>query len=361
MSKKLERYKKRKKIKKSYTVYEKVDQSIVDEFLNSKFDKKRIDATFEATHNFYNIKVTEDEAKEFLEQFKKEFNDNKFKQLIYDCKTEVISNIVTPFGLGGVVAKFDKDGGNVTTIHNANQNIYANEKDKYKREDYTNTKNSEGKQFAGQGKNSIGSQYTKSQMDLNGNVVDAYTGKVKKADTTSPDHIESLSQYHKDGGFMQKNTKKADFATDKNNLALTDRSINQSMRDFDKKDWMDKEKDGIKNKERFDINEKKLNKAIERGKETAKEHLPTNLDKAQYYMTNSITTGASEGAKMGLQQALGAILSEFFIALFDEILDIYNNGFKNGFETESFIKVLGIRLKRIEKKLILLQTKIIWL
>ncbi len=347
MSNRLDRFRKRKKIRNSYTVSDTVDKNLVDIFLNSSLDKSKVDFTYGFTSNFYNMKVTSNEVKEFLLKFKQQFNDERFNQLIVDCKKEIINSIVIPFGLGKIVAAYDKVGGNVTTIHNANQNIYAKEKDKYKREDYTNTKNSEGKQFAGQGKNSVGSQYTKSQMDSNSNVIDAYTGKVQKADTTSPDHIESLSQYHKDGGFMQSNTKKADFATDENNLALTDRYINQSMRDFDKKDWMEKEKNGIKNKERFDIDEKKLNKAIEEGKKTAKEHLPTDLEKAQYYTTNSIATGISEGAKMGMQQALGAILVEFFTALFDEIIDIYKNSFSNGFDDNRFINILKERIRRI--------------
>jgi len=347
MSNRLERFRKRKKIRNSYTVSDEVDKKLVDVFLNSSLDKSKVDSTFNFTSNFYNMEVSSNEVEEFLSNFKQKFNDERFEQLISDCKKEIINSIVTPFGLGKIVAAYDKVGGNVTTIHNANQNIYANNKDKYKREDYTNTKNSEGKQFAGQGKNSIGSQYTKSQMDSDGNVMDAYTGKVQKADTTSPDHIESLSQYHKDGGFMQSNTEKADFATDENNLALTDRSINQSMRDFDKKDWMEKEKDSIKNKERFNIDEKKLNKAIEKGKKTAEEHLPTNLEKAQYYAKNSIKTGMSEGVKMGMQQALGAILVEFFTALFDEIIDIYKNSFSNGFDDKRFINVLKERIKRI--------------
>ena len=347
MSNRLERFRKRKRIRNSITVSETVDKKLVDEFLNSSIDKNKVNATFDFTYSFYDMEVSSNEAEEFLLNFKQQFNDEKFNQLITDCKKEIINSIVTPFGLGKIVAAYDKAGGNVTTIHNANQNIYANEKDKYKREDYTNTKNSQGKQFAGQGKNSVGSQYTKNQMNSDGNVVDAYTGKVQKADTTSPDHIESLSQYHKNGGFMQNNTKKADFATDENNLALTDRSINQSMRDFDKKDWMEKEKNGVKNKERFDIDEKKLNEAIEKGKETANKHLPTNLEKAQYYTTKSITTGISEGAKMGMQQALGAILVEFFTALFDEIIDIYKNSFSNGFNDKRFISVLKERIKRI--------------
>ena len=348
----VDRFKKRKKIIGSISVYESVDKELVNEFLNSEVDESKVEASFKIVdehHDFkYDFTVSKDEAKEFLEQFKKDFNQERFDKLIIDCRKEVINSIVTPFGLGKIVAAYDKVGGNVTTIHNANQKIYAKKEDEYNRNDYTNTKNSNGQQFAGNGKNSIGSNFTKSKMDNNGKVIDAYTGKTQRADTTSPDHIESLSQYHKDGGFMQTSKQKADFGTDENNLALTDRSINQSMRDYDKKEWQEKEtQKGLKNKDKFGIDEEKLNNELKKAKEVKENHLPTNLEKGEYYLKNSASTGLNEGSKMGMQQAIGLVMTEFFTALFDEILDIYKNGFSNGFENDRFFSVLKERLKNI--------------
>ena len=352
----VDRFKKRKKIIGSISVYESVDKELVNEFLNSEVDKSKVEASFKIVDEHYDFKydftVSKDEAKEFLEQFKKDFNQERFDKLIIDCRKEVITSIVTPFGLGKIVAVYDKVGGNVTTIHNANQKIYAKQEDEYNRKDYTNTKNSNGQQFAGNGKNSVGSNFTKSKMDNDNNVIDAYTGKTQRADTTSPDHIESLSQYHKDGGFMQSNKQKADFGTDENNLALTDRSINQSMRDFSKENWKDKESEkGLKNKDKFGIDEEKLKNELKKAKEVKENHLPTNLEKGEYYLKNSASTGLNEGSKMGMQQAIGLVMTEFFTALFDEILDIYKNGFSNGFEDDRFFIVLKDRLKNIALKI----------
>lgn len=365
----VDRFKKRKKIIGSISVYESVDKELVNEFLNSEVDKSKVEASFKIVDEHYDFKydftVSKDEAKEFLEQFKKDFNQKRFDKLIIDCRKEVINSIVTPFGLGKIIAAYDKAGGNVTTVHNANnkdfidfdsekykKGVYAKQEDEYNRNDYTNTKNSNGQQFAGNGKNSVGSNFTKSKMDNDNNVIDAYTGKTQRADTTSPDHIESLSQYHKDGGFMQSNKQKADFGTDENNLALTDRSINQSMRDFSKENWKDKESEkGLKNKDKFGIDEEKLNNELKKAKEVKENHLPTNLEKGEYYLKNSASTGLNEGSKMGMQQAIGLVMTEFFTALFDEILDIYKNGFSNGFEDDRFFIVLKDRLKNIALKI----------
>lgn len=356
-----DRLKKRQKIKNSYTVSMNVDEDLVNKLLNSSFNNKKIDDTFSKVEAFYDTSVSDNEAKEFLEKFKQDFNQDRFDKLLTDCKKEIINSIVTPFGLGKIVAAYDKAGGNVTTVHNANNKdfidsdgkkykngVYAQKEDEYNRKDYTNTKNSKGQQFAGDSKKSVGSNFTKGKMDNNGNVLDAYTGKVVKSSSTSPDHIESLSQYHKDGGFMQNKIKKSDFATDEDNLALTERTINQSMRDFDKQDWLDKETEkGLKNVDRFDIEKERYNKELVKGKKVKEEHLPTDLEKAQYYVKNSSITGLNEGAKMGLQQALGLVIVEFFTAVFDEVIDIYKNGYSANFEDDSFLNVLKERLTRI--------------
>ncbi len=151
---------------------------------------------------------------------------------------------------------------------------------------------------------------------------------------------------------MQSTVQKADFATDENNLALTDRSINQSMRDYDKNEWKNKETEkGIKNKDKFKIDEERLSEEIIKGEQTANKHLPTNLEKTQYYLSNSARTGINEAGKMGIQQALGLVIVEFFTAVFDEIIDIYKNGFTSNFEDERFLNILKERLLRIGNKI----------
>ncbi len=353
----IDRYKKRKQNLGTVSL-DNIDENSLEKLQNSSVDYEKINSSYmliEQNYEInYDLNVSQEEAREFLKQFQKDFNQERFDKLVKDCQKNIITSIVTPFGLGRFVAVYDKVGGNVTTIHNANQGIYANDSDKYKRSDYTASKNSDGLRFEGDGKNSVGSNFTKSNIDREGNVTDAYTGLKQKADTTSPDHIYANSQYHKDGGFMQSTVQKADFSTDENNLALTDRSINQSMRDFDKKEWAEKETEkGLKNKNRYKIDEVKLEEEVNKGFETANNHLPTNLEKGTYYIKNASITGVSEGAKMGVQQAIGLIMTEFFSALFDEILDIYNNGFSNGFDDDRILMILKDRCQRIAKRLIL--------
>jgi hypothetical protein len=353
MSGRIDRFKKRKEIiKKNQSlpfVRGVTDQDLVDKILRQGVDSDRVASLNYSTDLNVSFEVNAAEVEALLSDLSSSFNKDRLEQLLGETKHGVILSIAGPFGLGKIISAYDKKGGNVTTINNANNGVYAKDEDRYKREGYTHRKNSEGNQFANAGKNSSGAIYTRSQMDKNKMVQDAYTGKTVKADTTSPDHIESLSQHHKNGGFMQTSAQKADFATDEDNLALTNRSINQSMRDFDKEEWLSKKKkkeSGIENKERFDIDDQRLKEQIKKGKKTSESHLPSDADKAKYYLKNSAATGINEGIKMGYQQAFGYLLVEFFSSSIIEIKDAYNNGL----EGVSLYKDINTRLIRIGRK-----------
>lgn len=353
MTSRTERFKKRKEIiennKSRPLVSGVVDQKHVDNMLNNGIDSKKLESLDYSTDLNYSLNADPEKAKALLSELKNTFNKERLDQIFDRTKQDVILSIVGPFGLGKIISAYDKSGGNVTTIHNANNGVYAREEDKYRREDYTDNKNSDGKQFANAGKNSVGAKFTESRMNSDQQVKDDYTEKNQAANTTSPDHIKPLSQYHKDGGYMQGSERKADFATDEGNLALTDRSINQSMRDSDKVEWMNKEvSHSEKNKERFNINEKELREQNEKGKIASEKHLPNNQEKAYYYIKSSAITGLSEGAKMGSQQAFGVLLVEFLSSSFTEIQKAFNEGL----EGESLYKDIKIRLTRIEKELL---------
>ncbi|MBU4319380.1 MAG: lactate permease, partial [Proteobacteria bacterium] len=190
-------------------------------------------------------------------------------------------------------------------------------------------------------------------MDTSNHLIDSYTGNKELASNTSPDHIKPLSKFHKDGGFMVSKEDKANFATDKENLASTRRDINQSMSDEDKIKWLDKKqgKRDIDNAEEFGVDRGLVKKQYEKGEIIAEKHLPNKIDKAKFYSKDITKTGAKEGAKMGLQQALGLVFCEFFEASFVEIKDIYANGFVIKGENSQFFNSLKIRLNRIVKKI----------
>jgi len=184
----LSRFQKRRKMKNSMTIYKDVDEQLVSELLNSEVNQEKVDDVFISIQEHYDMSVSEEEAQEFLVQFKKDFNDERFNKLIHDCKKEVINSIVTPFGLGRVVAAYDKTGGNVDTIHNAREGVYATKEEQGA---YNNRGNYDSDDYH-KDKNFINLNRKHSQERKDGKSIDYMTGeKLDAHQSHDLDHIES--------------------------------------------------------------------------------------------------------------------------------------------------------------------------
>lgn len=294
------------------------------------------------------LQAAPQEAHVLLNELEQEFDQARVSGLLAKAQRDIIGAIAGPLGLGKVLAVYDKQGGNVTTIHNAQQDIYANADERYNRDDYDRGLNSQGKKFSGDSKKSVGAAFTKDQLDSNGQLTDGYTGETVMGKDTSPDHIVPLKSYHKNGGFMQSKTQRADFGTDTDNLISTQRNINQSMSDEEKLEWVDKKSNGrrVSNEEHYGIERDRLEAAVKRGQATADRHGPSTSEKAAFYTTHAAQTGMTEGLKMGGQQAFGLLMVELFSSALDEIRDLY----RNGRQSETILAELGERLKRVGLK-----------
>lgn len=323
------------------------DPLAVKALLQPELDRNRIASLDYFSQLSVTIVALPGEERALIEGLEKAFERNRLDDALGKVQRDLIGAIAGPLGLGKVLAVHDKVGGNVTTIHNAKQKIYARDEDQYIRGDYTNARNSEGKRFEGKGKNSVGSQYMRSHMDAEQNVVDGYTGKTLKASDTSPDHIIANSTFHKNGGYMLSKTRKADFGTDTDNLVITERSINMSMSDHEKQAWLARRsgKRDIDNSEYFEVDPVLVKQVLDRGEAAAAKHAPTLKDKSIFYGSNAAKTGVNEGLKMGVQQVLGFIVVEFFSAATLEIKDMY----RQGTEKASILDDLSVRLMRVGK------------
>lgn len=362
----LDRFKKRKKLKNSVTTYSyDIEDSEVNEFLDSDCDNEKVSNIYQKTENFYDVSVSPAEAEEFLIRFKKEFNQARFDRLITDCKKDVISSIVTPFGLGKIVAAYDKTGGNVDTIHNARNATYAtdDEENAYNnRGDYNSDEYHKDSNF-------IDINKTNSHDRKEGKATDYMTGdKLNSNQSHDLDHIKSAKEIHDDAGRVLAEIDGSTLANTDTNLAPTTAGSNRtkkadSMYDFlVKKNERLKKIDDLKNKDSLSPQEQnELRKLEELSKiddkmaleadEKARKEIDKEINKTYYtngkFAKNTAITGATEGAKMGMQQALGLVITEFFTAVFDEIIDIYKNGYSTDFEDDRFFSILKERLKRI--------------
>ena len=289
------------------------------------------------------IVSSQQEIDSLLSEMKSRWNRQKVDLLLGSCRGSVISSIVGPFGLGSVVAAMDKTGGNVTTVHNAKQNIYARREDRYNREHY-----------AGKAYNRARDQYKDEKIIENSQLIqDEYTGEYSDYSQVDCDHIKPTKRYHQEGGFMQSEETRERFGSDANNFAMTSSNGNRSLGASDKKSWQAKEatdNSGRSNKEVHKHDNRRVNPALKRGDETADKYKPSTVEKATYYGKRAAITGASEAGKMGFQQSLGLLLTEFFSSVFDEIIDSYSNGFKDSLNDQSFFEALRERFERIARR-----------
>lgn len=382
----LDRFKKRKKLRNTITTCNnQIENNDVNEFLNSSCDNEKVDSVYKKTEKFYDTSVSEDEAQAFLIQFKKEFNQARFDQLISDCKKDVINSIVTPFGLGKIAAAYDKTGGNVDTIHNVrntdksgigmskeeskqdNLGVYATQEAK---NNYENRPDYDSHDYHSH-KNYIKTNRQAKEDKSNNKLTDAYGDKqFGQKETTNLDHDISAKEVSEDAGRELAKLDGTSLANEDSNLNITTPEFNnfkraktmeQAISDLDNEIQILNNKSTLTKNDRTRLaklkkidTELNRNKALEADKKARDEYnkkINETYYKSKEFAKNTVTTGVTEGAKMGMQQALGVIITEFFTAVFDEIIDIYKNGYSTSFEDDSFFSVLKERLKRIANRI----------
>lgn len=305
--------------------------------------------------------VNAEEARLMLEEVSASYSRRKINGYLEDGHNKVMEAIIRPFGLAKVIFE-DKDGGNVTTIHNAKNDVYANKSDEYDSTDYR-THEYRKTSNAIKENNTINPDELDdpswtpdsfSEKSANDYLVDGYSGNEIHPDQADIDHVISAEAYHKNGGFMQSKVQKRSFGADPDNLTPTHKSGNRSKGSKEMDEWQQKEcvdGSGRTNKKVYAHDNRKVNPAVSGGKVTAEKHLPTDTEKVLYYSNKIAHSGLNEGAKMGLQQAMGAFLLELSRAMWDEIRDVLSSGLYT--ETnQSLFRAIVERLKHVGTRIL---------
>ncbi|MFP9128861.1 hypothetical protein [Niallia sp. BSM11] len=227
-------------------------------------------------------------------------------ELLEQYKEIIITTLIQQFGLDKL-QKF-KDGGNVTTLHNARLGTFANVEDEKRFNTSYNKKTRKQiyeKDFA---------LNRKKEFQNNSHIHDGYTNKeLKKDGRAHKDHIISAASIHKndEARLYMTDEKRGAMATNKKNLTWADGSMNQSKGEHDLMRWMEttsSKHPGIKNKDRFDIDEHLAKEKYE----DAKKYVDKSIKNAkkEYYKKNIKETGIRQGKQLAKRQAIGIFLYE---------------------------------------------------
>lgn len=405
MSDRVDRFKKRQAIigsREAVTVLPAVLQ--VQKLAQQSVDQSFIDSAFSINATPVYKDATPEEIQDVLNDILNEYDEQRFNKTISELRRDVINSIAGPFGIGTLVAAYDKTGGNVDTVHNARSGIYATEAEQdahehleaYTKDSRTVVDNDPRfKKAKKQAENDKESGLLK----------DAYTGEIIKAtdthtqDRQNVDHVNSVKSIYNDPGRVLAELKTEDLANADTNFAITRESLNKTKRDRSVDDMnsyiaekteaipgrIEKAKHNVqtyteelsrlkalnqntpydleriqKLEGKVKINndlQTKLNHQLnydpelaKKVDEKAKRDLESSINKAYYgsdkFALNTARTSGIEGAKMGAQAAFGMMLAEFMAAVFDEAQDWYKSG-----RTEAkFINELGVRFIKVSER-----------
>ncbi|MBI1320206.1 MAG: hypothetical protein GC168_14860 [Candidatus Hydrogenedens sp.] len=319
--------------------------------LDSESDSDRVAQLAAAQESHYafdlELSVSDAEVAACLDELRGRVSAREFDDLMEGAKQQVLDALIKPFGLAKILFQ-DHDGGNVTTIHNMKQGLKpANKTHKYDdeaRDVYVKYKTSK-----------CMDDYKKSRINVHGKIQDTYTGKFldEIEDRVETDHVYPLKTFHLNGGFMLNDQRKADFASDRENFAVTKREINRSKLDQELAGFEAKtvQKKTASNKNRFDMDGRRTRAAAERGSQTAQKHKPTVGEKATFYGKEIVSTGASEATSMGVQQAIGLLLHELASGLIAEARDFFKQ-WRGGSLGGGVLQDLRERFQRIGSRLV---------
>ena len=264
--------------------------------------------------------------------------DERLQQLMESCQQEVLRQIIGPFGLTKAIFD-DKDGGNVTTQHNAEKGIFAKESEELKRSDYSYDIAKKKKM-----KESIKNGSMNSQE-----FTDQYTGEKEATRRTNSagkqvmnaelDHTIPVKDIHGKGGWMKDKDGRTKLSSTEENLNYTTHKTNRS-KSAKSPDIALSEENG------FDKN--RIDPIVQKAKEAIDKEQPDTLERLNYHGKELAKEGAKEAGKNAMRQAFGILLHEFVNSSFAEIKTLL----KERNSKENLIDRLVVSLKSVMDRVI---------
>nr|WP_282563473.1 MULTISPECIES: cobalamin adenosyltransferase [Providencia] len=272
----------------------------------------------------------------------------------------IVQSLVTSFGLDFLLLK-DKKGGDVDTIHNVRNDIWATEVEKDR---YENRGQYDSHEYHSH-ENYKETNRRGKQQKLSGELIDSYTGETfSQQDVTNLDHIIAAYEVHNDPARVLAEIDGADLANRDSNLTFTNETLNKSkkaqkMADFmvnlksqqtqikteinvleSKRQLTDielKKLKTLKNKQKanFDVME-----AIDK---KARKQYDAEISRKYYssskFFVNTASAAINTGLRMGARQMLGIVFAELWFELKDAIPKLIEQH-KTNFKLKIFIEDL---------------------
>lgn len=264
--------------------------------------------------------------------------DERLQQLMESCQQEVLRQIIGPFGLTPIMFD-DKDGGSVTTQHNAEQGVFAKESEEFDRTDYDYSVAKREKMREAVQNGSMNSQ----------EFVDQYTGKAEPTRRTNNagkqvmnaelDHTIPVKDIHMQGGWMKDKDGRAKLSSTEENLNYTTHQTNRGK---------SAKAPGEALSEENGFDKKRIDPIVDKARKAIEKELPNTSERLKYHGKELAKEGAKDAGKNALRQAMGIVLQEFVHGSFVEI----NVMLKKRNNEQNLIDRLVESLKRVMNRVI---------
>lgn len=238
---------------------------------------------------------------------------------------QVIQQIIQRFQIGDLVKGIGnleeyKDGGDVSTLHNADNNVFIDQEHERRYKQSFDRKNYEGRKDSPNGDNTLNSQ--RKQLFKKRNIYDDYTNKkLHKDGRTHLDHIVSAKRIHENNRarLFMTDDERNDMAVSKENLAVIDGRMNQSKGASSVSEWLDKKKGGKLNSERYGVDVEKA-----KGKEYhAEKFIKNNIFKSE--IKEISRASFKRGRTLAKEQIIGVIFTYVTKIIVDELKEYAKN------------------------------------
>ncbi|WP_213308657.1 hypothetical protein [Paraburkholderia sacchari] len=271
----------------------------------------------------------------------RQLRDQRLDELLTSCREQVLQQIIGPFGLTPAMFN-DKLGGNVTTQHNAEQDIFAKESEEYKRTDYDYASARSKK---------------KREMVANGTMnsqefTDSYTGQkapTRRIDENGRqvmnaelDHTVPMKEAHRQGGWMKDKKGRKQISSEKDNLNYTTHETNNDKSAKPPEEYLTAENG-------FD--ETITQPLVEKAQSAIDKHLPTTKERVAYHGKELLVTGAAEAGKNALRQAMGVLMFEFVNGSYLEIAAVIKEPKQEVNLVDRVVDAMKRVLERVKSKM----------
>ncbi len=287
----------------------------------------------------------DDQVEVLLQQINSAPNQRQQRDFVDSFQNMLIDQVLGPFGLSRALFE-DRDGGAITSLHNFEKGVVANDSDGARHAQWTKANDSNFE------RNDYDAQLDKRFPDMkspDGKYHDGYrkpgTELPEGPRTAARDHVVPASEVERSsrGHLAQTREERVQTATQDENVVLTGFNMNSSKGDEDLLVWAQKpnSKDPSKtNAEAYDLDEKVLKEKYKEAKSAVE-----GAQKKAVLMKQGgelLVEGGKAASYLALRQVLGMILKDVVQGLIDDVRYLVREGF-NG--ARSLLEMVQDRLQ----------------